>query len=115
MDIKNFAFFISICAILAGLLVLSFFSVNHKLSINRLNDDNQVSAPDNYAAASITKGSILLLLIIGVIGFLGVSRKKKVTGDIAKNNKGETIPDNQDFNSNDNKLYIQSRKTNSKQ
>lgn len=98
MKIKNLIFFILISAILTGLLVFSLISVDNKLSISRLNDDNQVSAPGNYATASISKGTILLLLIVGVIGFLGVSRKKKETGGVAQNNRSDAAADNQDFN-----------------
>lgn len=104
MKNKNFIFFILISAIFTGLLSLSFFSLNDKLPISILNEDNQIPAPENYAAASITKGSIFLLLIVGIIGFLGVSRKKKITGEVTENNRADATVDNQSFNSNEKKL-----------
>ena len=104
MKTKNFIFFIFIGTILTGLLVLSFLFVNDKLSIFGPSDNNQVSAPQNQAAGSITKGSSLLLLIVGIIGFLGVSRKKKVTGDVAQNHRADAALDNQSLNSNEQKI-----------
>lgn len=81
----NLTFLTLISVILAGLLALTFVSVHVAQKISQLDNQNQISATEGYAAAaSISKGAILLLLAVGVIGFLGVSRKKKVSGALPK-------------------------------
>jgi preprotein translocase subunit SecY len=75
MKIKNLIFFTLISVILSGLTTIVFVSVFDKEETTRLFDQNQVKVPETYSAASISEGTILLLLAVGVIGVLGVSRK----------------------------------------
>ena len=77
MKIKNLIFFALTSVILSGLTTIVFISVSDKEETTMLFDQNQVIIPDTHSAASISKGTILLLLAVGVIGFLGVNRKKK--------------------------------------
>ena len=83
--------------ILIGLLVsLLFYGDDKPLASNSSNKD-QISVPTRNEAASISKGTILLLLAVGVIGALGVSRKKKITQGIVQNNADDRPAENQDF------------------
>jgi len=77
MKITNLIFFALISVILSGLTTIVYISVFDKEETTRLLDQNQVKIPETYTAASIPKATILLLLAVGVIGVLGVSRKKK--------------------------------------
>jgi hypothetical protein len=77
MNIRNLIFFTFIASILIGLTMATFISLLDMQETVRLFDQNQAKVPENYAAASMSKGTIILLLAVGVIGFLGVSRKRK--------------------------------------
>jgi hypothetical protein len=77
MKIKNLIFLTLTSVILSGLATIVFISVLDKEETTRLFDQDQVEVPETYSAASISKGTILLLLTVGVIGVLGVSRKRK--------------------------------------
>jgi hypothetical protein len=77
MKIKNLIFLALTSVILSGLTTIVFITVLDTKETIRLFDQNQVKVPETYTAASISKGTILLLLAVGVIGVLGVSRKKK--------------------------------------
>jgi hypothetical protein len=77
MKIKSLIFLALTCITLSGLTTIVVISVLDKKEITRLFDQNQVKVPNTHRAASISKGTILLLLVVGVIGVLGVNRKKK--------------------------------------
>jgi len=77
MKIKSLIFFALTSVILSGLTTIVLISVSDKEETTRLFDQNQVKVPGTHSDASISKGTILLLLAVGVIGVLGVSRKKK--------------------------------------
>jgi hypothetical protein len=81
MKIKNLTFLVLIIFILAGSLIF----VHSKREISELNSQNQISVPENYVAASISKGTILLLILAGVVGFLGFGRKNKDQNNSSKN------------------------------
>ena len=83
MKIRNIIFFALIGVILSGATTAVFISVLDKQETVRLFDQTQTEIPERYAAASMSEGNIILLLALGVIGVLGVSRKKKDTGDPA--------------------------------
>jgi len=87
MKIKSFSLFAIIGVIIIGLMILLIVQRPHESEIFQLNDQNQISVPESYMSASISKGTILLLLAAGVIGVLGVSRKKKDSGSHAQNNE----------------------------
>jgi hypothetical protein len=80
MKIKNFIFFVFISAILSGLIGIVFISAHNYKEISMQINQNQIHIPNSYQPASISKGTILLLLAVGVIGVLGISRKKKNIG-----------------------------------
>lgn len=77
MKIRNFIFLAVIGVILSGLTSVVFISVLDKKETIRLFDQNLIKIPESYSAAAMSKGTIILLLAVGVIGVLGVSRKKK--------------------------------------
>ncbi len=87
MKIKSFSLFAIIGVIIIGLMILLIVQRPHESEISQLNNQNQISVPESYMAAPISKGTILLLLVAGVIGVLGVSRKKKDSGSHAQNNE----------------------------
>ena len=98
MKIKSLILFALTSVILSGLTTIVFISVLDKEETTRLFDQNQVEVPETYTAASISKGTILLLLAVGVIGVLGVSRKKEDIDNPAQENEMNRAPHNQDLN-----------------
>ena len=104
MKIKNFIFFVLISVILSGLTTIVFISVLDKEETTRLFDQNQVDVPENYSAASISEGTILLLLAVGVIGAVGVSRQKKSTGGDSHSNLNDRAGENANVNEGRQKL-----------
>ena len=87
MKIKRLIFFVLTGIILSGLTAFLFISVLDKKETIRLLDQNQVKVPATHSAASISKRTILLLLAVGVIGALGVSRKRKIAPGIVQNDE----------------------------
>jgi hypothetical protein len=98
MKIKNLIFFALISVILSGLTTIVYISVFNKEETTRLFDQNQVNVSETYSAASISEGTILMLLAVGVIGVLGVSRKKKDIADPAQENEINTAHDHKYLN-----------------
>ena len=85
MKIKRFSLCAIIGLVITGLIILLILSRSDKSVIAHHNNPHQISVPGSYAAASFSKGTILLLLAVGVIGVLGVGRKKKDRGSNAQN------------------------------
>jgi hypothetical protein len=98
MKIKNLILFVLISVILSGLTTIVYVSVFDKEATTRLLDQNQVKIPETHTAASIPKTTILLLLAVGVIGVLGVSRNKKALDDPAEEKEMIRTFHNQDSN-----------------
>ena len=88
MKIKNLIILVLTGVILSGLTIIVLTSVSDKRETTRLFDHDRVKVPDTHSAASISKGTVFLLLAVGVIGVLGVSRKKKGVAD--SNSKKES-------------------------
>ena len=86
MKINNLTFILLLGVILSGLMIAGYVSVQDKEETFRLGSQNQSQTSEHYAAASISKGTVLLLLAVGVIGALGVSRTKNSTGSPAQRN-----------------------------
>jgi len=81
MKINYLILFLFVGVFLLGLTGGVFISEDKPEAIPERLDHNRNRTPENYAAASIPKGAILMLLAVGVIGALGVSRKKKDNGN----------------------------------
>ncbi len=81
MKLRSIISFVLIGAILSGLTTAVYISVLDKQETVRRFDQNQVNISERYDAASMSRGTIIVLLAVGVIGVLGVSRKKKAAGD----------------------------------
>ena len=77
MKINNLTFILLIGVLLSGLMAAGYVSVRDEKETSRLGSQNQAQGTENYTAASISKGTILFLLAVGIIGVLGVSRKKR--------------------------------------
>jgi hypothetical protein len=98
MKITNLTFILLLGVILSGLTVAGYVSVHDEKETSRLGTQNQAQATENYTAASISKGTILFLLAVGIIGVLGVSRKKSDIVSSAQKNKIKSSPDHQNLN-----------------
>jgi hypothetical protein len=95
MKIKNLIFFLLIGTLLSGLVTAGFISVHDKEEVSEQIKQNQLQIPESYHAASVSKGTILLLLAVGVIGVLGISRKKRELGGPAHRNGTNREADHQ--------------------
>ncbi len=95
MKIKNLIFFLLISILLSGLVIVVFISVHDKEEISKQINQNQFQVPESYNAASVSKGTILLLLAVGLIGVLGISRKKRELGGPAQRNGTNREADHQ--------------------
>jgi hypothetical protein len=98
MKIKNLIFFLLIGILLSGLGTAGFISVHDKEDSSMPINQNSTQVPKSYNAASVSKGTILLLLAVGVIGVLGISRKKKELGTPDQRNEAREEPDRQNMN-----------------
>jgi hypothetical protein len=104
MKIKNLIFFLLISILLSGLVIAVFISIHDKKEISKQINQNQFQVPEGYNAASVSKGTILLLLAVGVIGALGVSRTKKGIGSPAQRNATDSASDYENENEDRQKL-----------
>jgi hypothetical protein len=98
MKIKNLIFLALIGVTLSGLTTIVFISAIDREETIRLLDQNGVIVPESYIIASFSEGTILLLLTVGVIGVLGVSRKKKDIDKPAREAEMNKASHNQDLN-----------------
>jgi len=87
MKIKRFSLYAVIGVFITGLTILLILSRSDQSVIAQHNDPHQIFVSGSYSTASISKGTILLLLAVGIIGVLGVSRKKKGSGSHIQNNE----------------------------
>ena len=101
MKIKNFKFILLVSVILSGLMFAGYFFVHGKEGSFGLRIQNQVQASESYRAASISKETILVLLAVGIIGALGVSRKKRDSISPSQEKETSTPEDHQHLNAGD--------------
>lgn len=90
--------FIIIGIILSGFIVVAYITINNSKEMAQQIEENEVPFSKAYNAGSVSEGTILVLLAIGVIGALVISRKKKDISSIAQRNKSPVGPENQSFN-----------------
>ena len=98
MKIKNLIFFLLIGTLLSGLVTAGFISVHDKEAISEQIKQNQFQVPESYNAASVSKGTILLLLAVGLIGVLGISRRKREHGSPVQRKETDREADHQNLN-----------------
>ena len=98
MKIKKLTYVLLLSVILSGLITAGYISIHDKKDSSRLGNQSQAATSESYAAASISKGTILFLLAVGVIGFLGVSRKRKGSVDNDQKNATNRAPSSQNLN-----------------
>jgi len=98
MKIKKLTYVLLLSVILSGLMAAGYVSTHDKKESSKLENQKQATASESYAAASISKGTILFLLAVGVIGFLGVSRKRKEGVGTAQENETDHKPGSQNLN-----------------
>jgi hypothetical protein len=83
--------------ILIGFLILFFpYRPENPRSSNSI-DRDPISATNTNESTSIPIGTIFFLLAVGVIGVLGVGRKKRNTPDVVQNDGGNKAAENLDF------------------
>ena len=97
MKIKNLIFFLLIGTLLSGLVTAGFISVHDKEEVSEQIKQNQFQVPESYNTASVSKGTILLLLAVGLIGVLGISRKKRELGSPAQRDETNREADHQNL------------------
>ncbi len=98
MKITNFKLITLIGVLLTGLLILLLFHGDDRDPSSRLSHQDQIWVPDRYVAASLSEGTILLLLAVGVIGALGISRIKKGIGSPAQRNATDSASGDENVN-----------------
>jgi hypothetical protein len=81
MKINRFIFFLFAAVIFSGVIASLFILRGEMSAAAGQIDQSPVPNAEGYASASISKGTILLLLAVGVIGALGVGRKKNGNGN----------------------------------
>ena len=89
MKNNRIIFFLFVGVILSGLMTGVFILGGERRAVSGQIDQNSVQTNDSHAAASISKSTILLLLAVGVIGVLGVSRQKKDSGNDSHRNPAD--------------------------
>ena len=108
MKIKALKFIALISVILSGLATIMFMSFFEKKETVRLIDKHQLQVPQTYTSASMSKGTILMLLAVGIVGALGVSRKRNGNTSPAQRNKTNGASDYQNVSENRQKLIPKS-------
>ncbi len=77
MKLNKLTFVLLLSVIISGLMAAGYVSVHDNKETSGVASQSQAQTSESSAAASISKGTILFLLAVGIIGVLGVSRKKK--------------------------------------
>jgi hypothetical protein len=98
MKITNFKLITLIGVLLTGLLILLLLHGDDRDPSSRLSHRDQIWVPDRYVAASLSEGTILLLLAVGVIGALGISRIKKGIGSPAQRKATDSASGDENVN-----------------
>ena len=104
MKINRLIIFLFVGLILSGLMMGAFILSGERRAVTKQLDQNKAQMNDSYVAASISKGTILLLLAVGVVGALGVSRQKKDTGNDSHRNATDQVDQNINVNEDRRKL-----------
>jgi hypothetical protein len=86
MKINRFIYFLLVGVILSGIIAGVLILGAEMNTIPGPIDQSLLPTAGGYASASISKGTILLLLAVGVIGALGVGRQKKDFGNDSNRN-----------------------------
>ena len=95
---KNLIFYLSIGILLSGLAIAFSITVYDKKEISKQISKKLFHVPESYHASAVPKGTILLLLAVGLIGVLGISRKKKESGNPAQRNEIDRESENHNLN-----------------
>ncbi len=91
MKIKNLAYAAVICTLIIGIVILGFHEMHAMSEAPRHGSQNQLAPPDRHPFISISKGTILVLLAVGVIGALSIRRKKKAPKSPAQHTASEAL------------------------
>lgn len=89
MKINHLIIFLFVAVMLSGLMAGVFILGGERGTVPKRLDQYRAQTNNSYVAASISKETILLLLVVGVIGALGVSRQKKESGSDSHRNPAD--------------------------
>ena len=106
MKVDYLIIFFSIGIILMGLGAGGATAADEPKVISSQREYNRERTADSYNDASISKGTILVLLAVGVIGALGVSRKKNGNGSYLDRDSDDQAEQAQGAKENHQKLII---------
>ena len=98
MKINNLTFILLLGVILSGIVIAGYISTHKKEEIKRLGNQNEAPTSEIYTPGSISKETILLLLSVGVVGALGLNRKRKRTINSDQKNEPNMEAKHQNFN-----------------
>ena len=98
MKTKNHKLFLITGVIISGFIIFAYTTVNDKWEIGLQIEENEMPVSKDYNAASVSEGTVLLLLAVGVIGALVISRKKKEIPSASQRNENSAGSENQNLN-----------------
>ena len=96
MKTKNLVIIAFVSMVLCAIGVLGFLEAHYRSVILRHIRQHQILPPDGDRSVSISKGTILLLLAVGVIGALSVRRKNKDKGNPVRHQMTRTTSKDRD-------------------
>ena len=96
MKIKNLAYIAPIGILIFGGGILGFLELHKKAVIPNQSRQHHQAASHNKPSVLIPKGTILILLAMGVVGVLSVRRKKNSKESPPQQKKLQTVSDDRD-------------------
>lgn len=104
MKMKNLAFIALFCVVISAIGILIFLEISDRPVIQRHSHQHQIAGPISNRFNSISKGKILLLLAVAVIGAVCVRRKKEDKRSPTRHDRPQTPSQNR------NKAFIKLNK-----
>ena len=98
MQIKPLSLCVIVSIVTIGVIIYLNLSSPDESKIFQFNNQNKISAQEKNSGTFISKGTLLLLLAVGIVGALGISRKKKGNENHAKKNDANRTPNHQRLN-----------------
>jgi hypothetical protein len=104
MKLKNLAFIALFGVVISAIGILIFLEIHNRPVIQRHSQQHQIAGPISNRFNSISKGKILLLLAVAVIGAVCIRRKKEDKRSPARHDRPQTTSENR------NKAFIKLNK-----
>ena len=96
MKIKNLQCVASVCTLMVGIGILGLVEIRTVPEVPRHYREHQLGQPDNQRSVSISKGTSLTLLAMGIIGVLCARHKKKTPKSPAQDTAPQTLSEDRD-------------------